>query len=582
MNKEKIFIGVAWPYANGLQHIGHIAGAYLPSDIFARFQRLRGKEVLMVSGSDSHGTPVSIKADEMKVKPIEVVYKYHNSFIESYKTLGISFDLFTTTHTTNHETVVHEFFKEHLQKKIIYKEISKQLYDPIVKRFLPDRYIEGICPFCKAVGARGDQCDNCGKTYDAIELINPVSKLSGTSDLKILETEHFYLDLSKFKEQLLQWVMTHKKHWRHNVFNFTKGELEKRQLQGRPITRDLDWGISIPIEGYDNKCIYVWYEAVIGYLSASIQWSSLIKDPTKWQEWWDINNADNIKSYYFIGKDNIIFHTIIWPAMLMATKKYVLPYDVPSNEYLNCYGRKFSKSRGKAIYILDMLQKYQPDAIRYALTAMAPESSDVNFTWEDFIEKVNNELVANWGNLVNRVLSFTYKNFNSKIPTPLELSEEDKKILEDIHKSSKKLESLYENIQLKNACEEIQKLCQKVNQYLNNVSPWSVIKYDPNRAQTSLYVAIQCIYWINIMFAPILPHTAQNINYMLGKKDKLFGEQFTQICKDDKGEFTVLRYDNSQAKGKWVFEYLDANLVMQKPSPPFVKLDATAVLKETL
>lgn len=582
VQRRKILVGVAWPYANNLQHIGHIAGAYLPSDIFARFQRMRGQDVLMVSGSDTHGTPVTIKAEQEGVTPSEIAERFHAKFIESYKKLGITFDLFTHTHTRNHEEVTHDFFTTLLEKGYIYSATSKQLFDKKGGRFLPDRYVEGECPFCGFKEARGDQCDNCGKTYDAIELKDPVSKMTGSRDLEVRETEHFYIDLGKLNEPLLQWISTGKEHWRKHVLNFTRGTLEKRELRGTAITRDLEWGVTIPLPGYDTKRIYVWFEAVIGYISAAKEWAQLIGRPDAWRDYWDAAKNPDARIYNFIGKDNITFHTIHWPGYLYAKGGLNLPYDVPANEYLNMFGRKISKSRGTMIAVLDVLERYQPDAWRYAIAALLPETSDSDFTWDDFLEKVNNELVANWGNLVNRILGFAYKRYDGKIPAPaVPLDAEDERVLADVKSGFESVGNLYEAVKLRGALEECRRLSQRVNQYLNDKAPWTAIKTNPEGAQTSVYVALQCIEWLKTMWAPILPESSQMIHTSLGFPGEISGRQYTEEVKDAFGTHLVLRYDHTSAKGVWEAVKLEPGQAMQPPQAPFRKLDDKMVEAET-
>ena len=568
--KNTILVAVAWPYANGLQHIGHIAGAYLPPDIFARFSRMDGAEVLMVSGSDTHGTPVTLKAEEQNSTPEKVIEHFHTKFIECYKKIGFTFDLFTHTHTENHEKVVHEVFLDLLAKEYIYKDKSKQLFDKKAQKFLPDRYIEGECPLCGFKEARGDQCDNCGKTYDAIELKNPVSKMTGSRDLEVRETEHYYIALGKLNDQLLDWASKDKTHWRKHVLNFTLGELSKKELRGRAITRDLEWGVTIPQPNSDGKRIYVWFEAVLGYLSAVKEWATITGNPGKWTHYWQNPEA---KSYYFIGKDNITFHSVLWPAILMAKGGLNLPYDVPANEYLNMFGRKISKSRGTAIAVLDVLERYQPDAWRYALAALAPETADVDFTWDDFLEKVNNELVANWGNLCNRTLGFAFKRYEEKIPNPGKLEPIDEQVLADVKAGFEEIGALYRAVRLRAALEETRKLSQRVNQYLNDMAPWTVIKTDPARAETTVYTALQCITWLSTMFAPVLPFSSQVIFETLGFDGQLFGRQYSETVKDAKGSHEVLRYDHSEAVGVWKALELKPGQAMRTPSAPFIKLD---------
>ncbi len=581
--KQKILVCVAWPYANGLQHIGHIAGAYLPPDIFARYHRMRGHDVLMVSGSDTHGTPVTIQAEKEGVTPLDVVTRYHEKFIESYQKIGLTFDLFTHTHTENHEQIVHDFFKSLLDKGYIYRAISKQVFDRQAGRFLPDRYIEGECPLCGYKEARGDQCDQCGKTFDAIELKNPVSKMTGSRDLEVRETEHFYVDLGKLNDPLLNWIKEGKSHWRRHVLNFAKGTLEKKELRGTAITRDLEWGITIPLPGFEGKRIYVWFEAVMGYLSATMEWARLTGDPESWKKFWDDKTGSDTKSYYFIGKDNITFHTIHWPGYLIAKGGLNLPYDVPANEYLNSYGRKFSKSRGSSITVLDVLERYQVDAWRYALTALAPETGDVDFTWDDFVEKVNNELVANWGNLVNRMLGFAFKRYDGKIPTPeTPYESDDIALLDEIRAGFETVGILFEGVKLRSALEELKRLSQKVNQYLNDRAPWTVIKTDPARAKTSVYVSLQCITWLNTLWSPILIESSEMIWKSLGFDGQLFGRQYTETSREAGGsEHLILRYDHAAAVGRWEPRELPLGQAMREPSAPFKKLDEKVPELET-
>ena len=570
---KKILVGVAWPYVNNLQHIGHIAGAYLPADIFARYQRMAGNDVLMVSGSDMHGTPITVSAEDQGISPAEVVERFHPGFIDSYMKLGLTFDLFTHTDTQNHWDVTHDLFRRHLDKGFIYKDAQQQVYDPQADRFLPDRYVEGKCPRCGAEGARGDQCDACQSTYEATELIDPKSRITGNSNLEVRETEHFFFDLAKINQPLLEWVKQGKDHWRTSVLNFTRTQLEERKLRGRPITRDLTWGVTIPVEGYESKRIYVWYDAVIGYLSAAKEWAALCGAPERWREWWDSAVNPDAHSYYFIGKDNTVFHTIIWPGMLWSYGGLNLPHDVPANEYLNLKGRKFSKSRGVTIGILDVLERYQADAWRYTLTATAPEANDTDFTWEDFVERVNNELLANWGNLGNRLLSFTYKNFDGAIPTPGPLEPADESLLAEIRNGFRTVGELYDAVKLKAALNEARRLSQRVNQYLNDRAPWKLIKTDRAAAATASYTGLQAIDWLKILWSPILPHTSQRMHEFFGYDGQLFGRQYTEEIADARGKHLVLRYDHADACGKWEATTLPAGQKLREPSPLITKLD---------
>ena len=576
---RKILVGVAWPYANGEKHIGQIAGAYLPPDIFARYQRMAGNEPLMVSGSDTHGTPVTLKAEAEGVPPQTVIDTYHEMFVDGCLKMGLTFDWYTHTDTENHWDVTQQMFLRHLENGYIYKDVQRQWFDPQAGRFLADRYIEGTCPFCGYPDARGDQCDNCGRIYDALELKQPRSKLTGNTDLEIRETEHFFLDMGKMNEPLLEWIAEEKDHWRPNVLNFTRGQLELRELRGRPITRDIEWGIAIPLPGYADKRIYVWYDAVIGYLSAPIEWANVIGEPDAWRAWWDADVNPDARIYNFIGKDNIPFHTQIWPGMLIGYNdgeggdKLNLPYDVPANEYLNLGGQQFSTSRGRVIGFNTVLAEFQADAWRYVLTALAPETSDVEFTWQDFMDRVNNELVANWGNLVNRVMGFAYKRFDGVIPTPGPLDATDEALLADIRAGFDRVGTLYDTVKLKAALTEVRSLSQRVNQYLNEKEPWKRIKDDPAGAATSVYVALQAIDWLSLLWGPILPHSSEQIHTMLGYTDPIFGRQYTQRVEDARGTHTVLRYDHGPATGRWEAGVLPAGQAMAAPTPLFQKLD---------
>ncbi len=400
---ERIFIGVAWPYANGPLHLGQIAGAYLPPDIFARYHRARGNEVLMVSGSDQHGTPITIRAEQEGKTPAEIAGKYHQQFLESWQQLGISFDLFTSTGTANHAEVAQDMFLTLLKQGYIYKAKVSQPFCAKCQRYLPDRYIEGTCPYCGSSDARGDQCDQCGKPLSSAELVDPRCGICGGSP-EFKDSEHFFLKLTAFEDRILAWVRK-QTHWRPNVLNFTLRYLEEG-LKDRAITRDIGWGIPLPVTGFPGKRLYVWFEAVIGYLSASKEWARASGDDNKWQDFWQ---GDAARSYYFIGKDNIPFHTIIWPAMLMGYGGLNLPYDVPANEYLIIEGRKLSSSRNWAVWLPDYLARYDPDPLRYLLSANMPETGDTEFSWREFVRRNNDELVATYGNLVQRVLIFVYR-----------------------------------------------------------------------------------------------------------------------------------------------------------------------------
>ncbi|HMN28565.1 MAG TPA: methionine--tRNA ligase [Caldilineaceae bacterium] len=579
LERKQILVGVAWPYVNGEKHIGQIAGAYLPPDIFARFMRMMGHEVLMVSGSDAHGTPIVLKADAEGISPAAVVEEYHQLFVEGCLALGLTFDLYTHTDTQNHWDVTQMLFKRHLEADYIYRDRQKQLFDPQINRFLADRYVEGTCPVCGYPEARGDQCDNCGSLFDALELKNPRSKITGNTALEIRESEHFFLDLGRLNEPLLAWIGQGKEHWRPNVLNFTRGQLQRRELHGRAITRDIDWGVTIPVAGVpESKRIYVWYDAVIGYLSATVEWATLAGEPEGWRRFWDASVNPGALLYNFIGKDNIPFHTIIWPGMLLAYNDgpephLNLPSDVPANEYLNLGGGKFSTSRGNVIGWNTVLGQFQPDAWRYVLTVLAPETADVEFTWHDFMDRVNNELLANWGNLVNRILGFAYKRYAGQAPQPGPLDESDAALLAEIKAGFENVGALYAAVKLKAACIEVRRLSQRVNQYLNEKEPWKRINSDPTAAATSVYVALQAIDWLSLLWAPILPHSSEAVHTFLGYDRPIFGRQYTETIQDGRGEHLVLRYDHSPASVFWVADPLLPGQRLREPKALFTKLE---------
>jgi len=524
---EKILVAVAWPYANGSLHLGQIAGAYLPADIFARYHRLKGNDVLMVSGSDQHGTPITIKAEQEGKKPAEIAARYHREFLESWQKLGISFDLFTTTGTENHAEVTQDMFLTLLKKDYIYKDRVSQPYCPQCKRFLPDRYIEGTCPFCGSSGARGDQCDDCGKPMNPAELLEPRCRLCGTTP-RFEDSEHFFLKLSAFQEKLLKWIRP-KSHWRQNVLNFTTRYLEDG-LKDRAITRDIEWGVPVPLEGYEGKRIYVWFEAVIGYLSASKEWAKSNGDGEGWRSFWE---DDKAKSYYFIGKDNIPFHTIIWPAMLMGYEGLNLPYDVPANEFLTIEGKKLSTSRNWAVWLPDYLSRYAPDPLRFLLSINMPENGDTDFSWREFFRRNNDELVATYGNLVNRVLTFVYRNFDGCVPTYADMGATtnvpplDSRDSELIDKAFAIYNHIYANdgplstCHFKRAIMMAMTIAQETNRYLDEKSPWKIIKENREAAATSLYTAICAISYLKTMFYPFLPFSSQKVHEFLGFKGSI-------------------------------------------------------------
>ena len=515
---KNILVAVAWPYASGSRHLGHIGGAYLPADIFARYHRVVGNNVLMVSGSDVHGTPITVRADAEGVEPIDIVNKYHNEFLGYWEKLGISWDNYTTTMTDTHIEVVHDIFNKLLEKGFIDKQKSLQAYDPGENKFLPDRYVEGTCPYCSYSEARGDQCDSCSKTLDPEELINPISKISGNK-AEFKETEHFFLKLSLLEDQLASWL-DEKEGWRPHVINWAKSFV-KDGLQDRAITRDLDWGIEIPVDDLGSgKKIYVWFEAVIGYLSASKEWAKNKGNEKEWTEWW---NNESAETYYFIGKDNVPFHAVIWPSILLAYEGLNLPTNVPANQYILVKGEKASASRGVGKTLQEYLDEWNPDALRYALASALPEQSDTEISEDEMIRRNNEELVAAWGNLVQRVFTQIQNNF-SKISEIDEADEVDKKLLKEMSESYDIVGQLIEKVELKAALQESMRYVSKVNGYLNETEPWKVIKEDEKRAARILYTALEAIDSCANLLYPFMPTTGDLVRSAIPREtENLWG-----------------------------------------------------------
>ena len=516
---KNILVAVAWPYASGSRHLGHIGGAYLPADIFARYHRAVGNNVLMVSGSDVHGTPITVRADAEGVQPIDIVNKYHNEFLGYWEKLGISWDNYTTTMTDNHKEVTQEMFLKIKENGFIEKNKSIQAFDPQEKKFLPDRYVEGTCPCPVAYSeARGDQCDSCGKTLDPEELINPISKISGNK-AEFKETEHFFLKLSLLEDQLASWL-DEKEGWRPHVINWAKSFV-KEGLQDRAITRDLDWGVEIPVDDLGSgKKIYVWFEAVIGYLSASKEWAKNNGNEKEWAEWW---NNESAETYYFIGKDNVPFHAVIWPSILLAYEGLNLPTNVPANQYILVKGEKASASRGVGKTLQEYLDEWNPDALRYAVASALPEQSDTEISEDEMIRRNNEELVAAWGNLVQRVFTQIQNNF-SKISEIDEADEVDKKLLKEMSESYDIVGQLIEKVELKAALQESMRYVSKVNGYLNETEPWKVIKEDEKRAGRILYTALEAIDSCANLLYPFMPSTSDLVRSAIPREtENLWG-----------------------------------------------------------
>ncbi|MBI2866502.1 MAG: methionine--tRNA ligase [Chloroflexi bacterium] len=511
---ERIFIGVAWPYANGPLHLGHVAGCYLAADIFARYHRAKGNRVLMVSGSDQHGTPITLRAEREGRSPQEVVAQFHGSFLDCWQRLGISWDIYTTTGTPNHTRVVHDLFLRLREQGSIYDGTMPLAYCPREGRFLPDRYVEGTCPHCGYSQARGDQCDKCGRTLNPEELREARCKLCGSSP-EMRESRHSFLRLSAFNQRLLEWARQ-QSHWRPNVLNFTLRYLEQG-LQDRAITRDLEWGIPVPVAGYESKRIYVWFEAVTGYLSASQEWAQARGDPEAWREFW----GPPARSYYFIGKDNIPFHTLIWPAMLMAYGGLLLPYDVPANEFLTLEGRQLSTSRNWAIWLPDFLDRYDPDPLRYHLSAGMPETSDADFSWEEFLRRNNSELVATYGNLAHRLLTFAKRHYQGQVPEPGEIDSASQRLLARAEEGMANVDSHLAHCHFREAIREAMAVAQEANRYLEETSPWKAIARGPQAAATSVATGLAVLSCLKTMLYPFLPFSSQKLHQLLGFPDSV-------------------------------------------------------------
>jgi methionyl-tRNA synthetase len=550
---EHIHVCVAWPYAKSSTHVGQIVGAYLPADTFARYHRLAGNHVVMVSGSDEHGTPILVDAEREDISPREFVARYHQQICEVWDRLGMSWDLYTETGTANHYRITQDFFLKLYEKGYIFKDTMQSPYCPTDHRFLPDRYIEGTCPDCGYSGARGDQCDNCGHTLDPVDLINPRCRLCGSKEsaLEIRSTDHFFLDLPKLQEPLLAWLTDGKDYWRHNTLDFALNWL-KEGLRPRAITRDLDWGVPIPLEGYDDKRIYVWFDAVIGYLSATVEWAERRATPDAWKLWWEPGKAEPpVKSYYFIGKDNIPFHAIIWPAMLIGYGNRVLPYDVPANEFMTMSGSKASSSRGNVIWTRDVLDRFGADTLRYYLSATAPEGRDTDFTFEELIRRNNDELVAAYGNAVHRTLIFVQSKFGGVVPQPHELREADREILAEVDGGFSVVGHNIANCHFKDGLNAAMAVARAANRYLDEQAPWKQIKTNREGAATTLYVMLQVLSGLHVMFSPYLPFSSQKLHTYLG-------------------------FEGDVSAGRWHIYEVPAGRALPAPAPLFPKLEELA------
>jgi len=580
----------AWPYANGPRHIGHVSGFALPCDMFSRYQRMAGNRVLMVSGTDEHGTPIQVQADAEGVSARALADRYNRVIVDDLTSLGMTYDLFTRTTTANHYAVTQEMFTGLLKNGYIFPKVTLGSISPSTGRTLPDRYIEGTCPICGYPSARGDQCDNCGNQLDPADLINPRSKINGETPV-FTETEHYFLDLPAFAEVLGSWLQAKAGHWRPNVLKFSLNLLD--DLQPRAITRDLDWGVPVPLDGWrdrPDKKIYVWFDAVIGYLSASIEWARRSGDPDAWRAWW---NDPDAEAYYFMGKDNIVFHAEIWPAMLLGYAglgarggspgplgTLNLPSEVVSSEYLTMEGRKFSSSRAVVIYVRDFLARYDVDALRYYVAIAGPENQDTDFTWREFVRRNNDELVATWGNLVNRAVSFAARNIGS-IPEAGELTGLDRDVLAGSRQAFATVGEHLGASRFKFAMTEAMRTVAEANKYFSEQAPWKLRESDPERMRTVLHVALQLVDDAKTLLTPFLPRSSQLVHEMLGGAGTWSDMPRVDEVDEDGGiPYPVItgRYDGA---ARWSSAPLRAGTPLAVPAPLFTKLD-TAVVDEEL
>jgi methionyl-tRNA synthetase len=583
---------VAWPYANGPRHIGHVAGFGVPSDVFSRYLRMAGHDVLMVSGTDEHGTPILVQAEKEGVSPKALADRYNRVIVEDLHGLGLAYDLFTRTTTRNHYAVAQELFRVVHRNGYLIEQTTTGAISPSTGRTLPDRYIEGTCPICGYEAARGDQCDNCGNQLDPAELIRPRSRIDGETPA-FIETEHFFLDLPALAETLGSWLAT-RTDWRPNVLKFSLNLLD--DVRPRAMTRDIDWGIPVPLPGWqDNpaKRLYVWFDAVIGYLSASIEWARRSGDDEAWRAWW---NDDAAQSFYFMGKDNITFHSQIWPAELLAYAGkgnrggtpgvygvLNLPTEVVSSEFLTMEGKQFSSSRGVVIYVRDMLARYQPDALRYFIAVAGPENQDTDFTWSEFVRRTNDELVAGWGNLVNRTASMIHKNVGA-IPERGTLLEIDHGLLAGTRSGFDTVGALLGQNRQKQAIGEAMRVVGEANKYLSDTAPWKLRNEDPERMKTVLHVAAQAVSDCRTMLSPFLPFSAQAVHETFGGAGTVSPmPQLREVDDLDGGPgYPVLMgdYRRGETVAAWRSVPVVPGTPVGQPTPIFTKLDDAVVAEE--
>jgi methionyl-tRNA synthetase len=585
-----VLTAVAWPYANGPRHVGHVSGFGVPSDVFSRYMRMTGHDVLMVSGTDEHGTPILVQAEQEGASPRELADRYNRLIVNDLHNLGLTYDLFTRTTTRNHYAVAQELFRTLHRNGYMIEKTTQGAISPSTGRTLPDRFIEGTCPICGYDGARGDQCDNCGNQLDPIELKNPRSRINGETP-KFVETEHFFLDLPALADSLGSWLQT-RTDWRPNVLKFSLNLLD--DMRPRAMTRDIDWGVPVPLPGWqDNpaKRLYVWFDAVIGYLSASIEWARRSGDDDAWRKWWCDPDA---RSYYFMGKDNITFHSQIWPAELLGYNgqgsrggepgmfgTLELPTEVVSSEFLTMEGRKFSSSRGVVIYVNDVLSRYDADALRYFIAMAGPETQDTDFTWKEFVRRNNDELVAGWGNLVNRTASMIATNVGT-IPAPGELTDADRALLTTTTNAFGTVGDLIGRHRQKAAISEAMRVVSEANAYLSQQEPWQLKNTDEDRMRTVLYVAAQAADDCKVLLSPFLPHSADKVHAALGGTGRWSDRPAIREVDDLDGGpgYPVLMLDDDRGVARWESTPIVPGTPVERPTPVFTKLDAAVADEE--
>jgi methionyl-tRNA synthetase len=546
---ERLLVTAALPYANGPLHLGHLAGAYIPADVYVRYQRLKGTDILFVCGSDEHGVPITIRADKEKVTAKEIVDRYHNMMKTSFHRVGVHFDNYSRTSLPLHHTTSQEIFLNLYHKGYIKEQSVRQYYCVPCRRFLPDRYIEGECPHCHQPGARGDQCESCGRWLEPEQLIAPKCKVC-SSNPELRMTKHWYFRLSEFQKKLVEWQAS-KPDWKSNVREFCAGWFQEG-LTDRPITRDIDWGVPVPLPDAQGKVLYVWFDAPIGYISSSIEWAQNNGTPERWRDYWF---DPGTRLIHFIGKDNIVFHAIVWPATLMAHGEFILPSQIPANEFLTIEGEKLSTSRNWAVWVDEYLDVFPPDPLRYWLEANAPENKDADFTWKDFQTRNNSELADVLGNLINRSLSFVEKHFEAKVPPVGTLSDADCAILAAVADATGRIGAALEEFQVRRAVTELMDLARSGNKYFNDSAPWASVKSDRARCATTLNTTLQLQVALAVLMGPFLPFSAEKLWQMLNVPGSHRNQRWRDIPN--------LRLSEQQPLGKRqiLFEKIEDSLI---------------------